>query len=287
MKRSDEDYAKETQLDSVWNCPTFRVFEKDGMIGADAANLMENSHTMEYVSKYQKSVWASELEEKQNQVEEMGMNIPTMHYELQKEIFQTLLKQEVQFIAGTDFGGGYPLCIPGFGLIEELDKMHDLGMSIINVIKSATINAAEALSRESDLGSIEIGKKANLVIYEDNPLTDLSILSNPESVVLEGKYLNRIALANIRASLKEIINSNRGSESSNTQSLTKMMNFIESPENSYFLKPYILELIIKLLNEVKDIDLIIRLRQQIIQLTDNDDDREKLRSLKNTQAITS
>ncbi len=73
----------------------------------------------------------------------------------------------------------------GFGYIRELELLQEAGFHPLEVIKSATINGAEALGMESQIGSIEVGKLADLVIVEENPLRNFKTLYGTGHVKLD------------------------------------------------------------------------------------------------------
>jgi imidazolonepropionase-like amidohydrolase len=76
--------------------------------------------------------------------------------------------------AGSDNGFIYQTY--GFGYIRELELLREAGFHPLEVIRSATLNAAQALGMEKDLGSVEIGKLADIVIIDANPLKNLQVL---------------------------------------------------------------------------------------------------------------
>ena len=86
-------------------------------------------------------------------------------------------------IAGTDS----PILPFGFGLYMELLAYTEGGLSNFDVLQMATINAAQALGVGSDLGSVEPGKLADLVVLDQNPLTDIRHLRSLKAVVLNGE----------------------------------------------------------------------------------------------------
>lgn len=75
--------------------------------------------------------------------------------------------------AGSDSGFIYQLY--GFGYIRELELLREAGFHPLEVIMSATLNGAEALGADDMLGSIEVGKYADFVILEENPLENLKM----------------------------------------------------------------------------------------------------------------
>lgn len=76
--------------------------------------------------------------------------------------------------AGSDSGFIYQLY--GFGYIRELELLREAGLLPLTVLRAATLNGAEALGLDDEIGTVEPGKKADLVIVEENPLENLKVL---------------------------------------------------------------------------------------------------------------
>jgi imidazolonepropionase-like amidohydrolase len=77
-------------------------------------------------------------------------------------------------VTGSDSGFIYKLY--GFGYVRELELLQEAGFHPLEVIRSATLMGAEALGLDSELGSVEVGKKADLVLVPGNPLSNLKLL---------------------------------------------------------------------------------------------------------------
>ena len=76
--------------------------------------------------------------------------------------------------AGADAGSGYhPF---GFGYIRELELLQHAGLHPLEVIRAASLAGAKALGEGDRLGSVEVGKQADLVLVDANPLEDLKVL---------------------------------------------------------------------------------------------------------------
>ncbi|MBW3567434.1 MAG: amidohydrolase family protein [Proteobacteria bacterium] len=76
--------------------------------------------------------------------------------------------------AGSDSGYIYKLY--GFGYIEELELLQEAGFHPLEVVRAATLNGAEALGMDGDIGSVEVGKLADLVVVPANPLENFKVL---------------------------------------------------------------------------------------------------------------
>jgi imidazolonepropionase-like amidohydrolase len=76
--------------------------------------------------------------------------------------------------AGSDAGFIYGLY--GFSYIRELELLQEAGFHPLEVLQSATINGATLLGLDKEIGSIELGKKADLVIVNENPIANFKVL---------------------------------------------------------------------------------------------------------------
>ncbi len=85
--------------------------------------------------------------------------------------------------AGSDNGFIYQLY--GFGFIRELELLREAGFHPLEVIRSATLHAAQALGVDKDLGTIEIGKLADMIIVDENPLENLQVLYGTGAIRLD------------------------------------------------------------------------------------------------------
>lgn len=76
--------------------------------------------------------------------------------------------------AGED--AGYIYSTYGFGYIQELELLREAGFHPLEVIRAATLDGARILGAANDIGSVQVGKKADLVIVGENPLANLKVL---------------------------------------------------------------------------------------------------------------
>ena len=90
----------------------------------------------------------------------------------------------------------YTSLLPGFAYHRELYAMQYFGIPTMSVIQAATINAARALGLEKRLGSIDVGKEADILIINGDPVSDIRNLRNIELVMKEGVIYDPISLLN-------------------------------------------------------------------------------------------
>jgi imidazolonepropionase-like amidohydrolase len=76
----------------------------------------------------------------------------------------------------TGSDAGYIYNTYGFSYVRELEMLQEAGFHPLEVLKAATINSAELLGMEAEIGTLEIGKKADMVIVDDNPLANFKVL---------------------------------------------------------------------------------------------------------------
>ncbi|MBV8806782.1 MAG: amidohydrolase family protein [Sinobacteraceae bacterium] len=87
-------------------------------------------------------------------------------------------------VMGTDAGA--PGNLHGPAVFREMQYMHAAGLSPLEILRTATVNGARALHMQSEVGRIEAGMAADLVVLEANPLSDIDNLSHIHTVIRGG-----------------------------------------------------------------------------------------------------
>lgn len=101
--------------------------------------------------------------------------------QLQRDNFRKAHKAGVRMVFGSDAG------VMPHGLVGgQFRVMVQYGMTPIEAIQAATRNAAQALGRESDVGAIAVGRFADIIAVDGNPLTDVGELADVDAVVKGG-----------------------------------------------------------------------------------------------------
>ena len=84
--------------------------------------------------------------------------------------------------AGSD--SGFIFQLYGFAYVRELELLREAGFHPLEIIRAATLNGAEALGMDQDIGTVAVGKLADFVIIEENPLENLKVLYGTGAIKL-------------------------------------------------------------------------------------------------------
>ncbi len=101
-------------------------------------------------------------------------------------VCRILNEADVRFLVSPGAG---PYIVPGRDMLLEMKHLTAFGLSREQVLAAATRHAADALGYGDHLGRIEPGYRADLVLLVGNPLEDLDVLAQPDSVMAAGRWL--------------------------------------------------------------------------------------------------
>ena len=123
-----------------------------------------------------------------------------------RKITATLHDAGVTMIAGTD--APMPGVYPGSALHDELERFVDAGFTPAEALRAATLGPASFLGIADKAGSVDVGKRADLVLLDADPLRDIRNTRRIEAVVLDGRPLTRAALDALLAAAANAAGSN-------------------------------------------------------------------------------
>lgn len=98
---------------------------------------------------------------------------------------------------------GYIYNLYGFGYVQEMELLREAGFSPLEVIHSATLQGARQLGISADVGSIQVGKKADFVVTDENPLHNLHILLGTGTIRLNDETGKVEKIGGIRYTVKD------------------------------------------------------------------------------------
>jgi len=113
------------------------------------------------------------------------------------KLLTALHEAGVPLLLGTDAGTGKMGMIPGVSIHDELRILTENGFTPYEAIATGTINAARVahkMTGRNDFGTIEPGKRADLILLEKNPLADVAHIKSPRGVMAAGRWYDTTAL---------------------------------------------------------------------------------------------
>ncbi len=107
---------------------------------------------------------------------------------IQRKLLKALSEEGVPLMAGTDATEVGP--IAGFGLHHELQEFVRDGLTPYQALETATTNPARFFRQSAEFGTIEVGKRADMVLLTDSPLSEISHTQRIAGVMVQGRWLD-------------------------------------------------------------------------------------------------
>jgi imidazolonepropionase-like amidohydrolase len=183
------DLARATVEAGVWNTPTLAFLNSSFGTGRSDRQIAD-SPDYAFVS--------AEVREELLRGRDVFWNNPPpegrrlRYVELRNRFTRALYDAGARLMAGSDAPEW--LLLYGFTLHRELESLVEAGLPPRAALEAATRNPAEWLGVLEETGTIEVGKRADLVLLSANPLERISNTRRIEGVMLGGQWLSRIAL---------------------------------------------------------------------------------------------
>jgi imidazolonepropionase-like amidohydrolase len=176
--------VKRSKAAGVWIVPTSALWEV--LYNAVPLETLRAYPELKYVPKQAVESWSKLYNDRD----------PKLPAEQKKafianrtRILRALHEGGVKILMGTD--APQQFSVPGFSLHRELLRMRDAGMSNYEILKSGTVNVGEYFRSWDDFGTIEAGKRADVVLLTANPLTNIENVSKIEGVMVRGRWFSR------------------------------------------------------------------------------------------------
>lgn len=123
---------------------------------------------------------------------------------LRKQITLQLSNAGVKLMAGSDSPEWF--LVQGFSIHNELETFVSAGLSPYAALETATRNPAEYLGLSAQKGSIEVGKDADLLVLEKDPLQNISHTRQLWAVIQNGVFYDQPSLSKLKDEAKQILN---------------------------------------------------------------------------------
>ena len=118
-------------------------------------------------------------------------------YELSKTITQMAADNAVNILVGTDALDAF--AVPGFSVHTELKLLVDAGLTPYQALQAASINSAHYFGLQDSTVSVSVGKSADMIVLNTNPIDNITSTADISAVVFSGRLYDEQALNDIKA----------------------------------------------------------------------------------------
>jgi imidazolonepropionase-like amidohydrolase len=206
------ELARATRDAGIWLAPTMDVWKT--ILGTRATDELRRRPELIYMRPEVVDQWVKQTTQFargggsfwQAALEQVGMReSPAEIVALRDRILQALHRAGARLLLGAD--SPQVFSVPGFSLAREMRAMVEAGVPTYAVLEAATKNPAAFFGREEEFGTVEVGKRADLILLDGNPLEDIRNVHRQAGVMVRGRWLPK---AEIDRRLAEIAARARG-----------------------------------------------------------------------------
>jgi imidazolonepropionase-like amidohydrolase len=117
-------------------------------------------------------------------------------HENRAKVVRALYRAGARLLLGTDSGEGQGSVLP-VAILEELALLVEAGLTPYDAIKTGTLNAADYLNGSSEFGTVKQGKRADLLLLDCDPLSEITCVNRQSGVMVRGRWLTEEELGRI------------------------------------------------------------------------------------------
>ena len=181
-----KDLVELTRKQEVWVVPTQTLFER--WFAPTQADSLLAQPEMKYMTPATLANW--------KRIKEEQLNDPSWDAEqwiLFDHIRLRLIRELARNGHGLLLGSDAPQLfnVPGFSLHREMATMERSGLTPQEILRMGTLAPAQFFGAEGEWGTVDVGKAADFLLVEGNPLKDLSALQKMNGLMLQGQWLSR------------------------------------------------------------------------------------------------
>lgn len=173
----------------VFNCPTLIASER--LCNLPEAERYESEPEMAYLPRRVKRGMRFLAGVSRDLLRRKGLK---PNHEYLPDLFEAvreLKRRGAGILLGTD--KAVPYVVAGFSLHREMHLLRDAGLTPYEVLRAGTADAARCLGREEEVGTVEAGKRADLILLDRNPLEEPETIRCHRGVMARGRFLDRDA----------------------------------------------------------------------------------------------
>lgn len=183
--------AQATRKGGIWNVPTMALWELF-FNDETGESLRQTQREVRYLPKGMVDQWVQRKDTMQRQAGPfMGFGVGSRSgarvIEVRRKMLKALHDAGAEIALGTD--SPQVFSVPGFSIHREMAAMVASGFTPFQVLQCGTRNVSEYFGTLKDTGTVEPGKRADLILLEANPLKDVANVARRAGVMVRGRWL--------------------------------------------------------------------------------------------------
>lgn len=195
-----QSLGREQARRGVWTVPTLVQAAKE-LAPADVVQTWLASPEVMYIRPDGRAFWEEQLRRTAARMDEDDWRRVAVGKSNRLSLVRVLHESGTPLLAGTDTPN--PFVVPGFSLHEELQLFVDAGLTPRDALKAATREAARFAGDLDLWGTVEVGKRADLLLLDGNPIDDVTNTRKLAGVVVRGRWLPREELTRMLDSARQ------------------------------------------------------------------------------------
>jgi imidazolonepropionase-like amidohydrolase len=180
-----QEIAKLSRETGVWVVPTMALWET--LRGTTDLATLRAFPELKYMPPQQIQQWTS-AQENLFKNPDFKPDVARNVIQNRMRLLKVLNESGVKILLGSDAPQRFS--VPGFSIHREMKRMADAGMRPYDILRSGTYNVGLYLKEKDNFGTIEVGKRADLILLNANPLENIGNIARRSGVVVRGRWLS-------------------------------------------------------------------------------------------------
>jgi imidazolonepropionase-like amidohydrolase len=174
-----------TKQAGAWVVPTHALWQT--FMGTESLESLQKRPELRYVPAGLVNNWSQQRSQQLAGVGPDDRAALDRMLSLRDKILKALADGKAGVLLGSD--APQLFSVPGFSLQREMEAMSSAGLTPYQILESGTRAPAIYMNLASDFGTVEVGKRADLILLDKNPLLDIRNMSARAGVMVAGRWL--------------------------------------------------------------------------------------------------
>jgi hypothetical protein len=198
LTRMVKHISEATARAGTWVIPTLTVYKGIGLQVEDIDAVLSRPE-VKYAPARLRADWSPSNNNYVQRFKKETVPSFKAQYGILEKLVRGLRDAGARLLAGTD--APVPSVVPGFSIHDELKDLVAAGLTPYEALRAATANVAEFFGTAGETGTIEAGKRADLILLDSDPLKDVTSTTRRAGVMVRGRWVPAAEIARMLDSL--------------------------------------------------------------------------------------